>query len=94
MRRPTLVPTPPAGRLADTFKAVDKARDDAVNVRFNVENAAGILDHLAFNGWGDDDQEGRWLQVGYLARMLKQHASDLGAALDRIEALSLGRGAA
>lgn len=71
--------------MSDT---IDKARDDAVNVRFNVENAAGLLDHLAFNGAGEEDQETRWLQVGYLPRTLKRHAADLGAALDRIETLA------
>lgn len=76
--------------LPDVLKCVDKARDLAVDEQHKMENAAGILEHLALEGWGDDNQEQRWLQAGYLARMVKQHCEDLGEALNKIERLTMG----
>jgi len=93
-RKPGPVRDPHTGddlaAIVDKLNTIERAASD---LRFDIENAAGILAVCADCDTPIEDDERAWLQVEYVAKQIRRHSEDLGLELGKVEhvAMALSR---
>jgi hypothetical protein len=71
--------------MTDTLASIHSELGKASDAMNDIGYATDLLELLAIEGWGDENQHQRWLQAAYLARCLKRHTEDLDIGLERAE---------